>query len=403
MTAREQKKWLLDEIAKAIKTAPVEHDEPAGLKEWNKRYYSLARLAKNKRTRLPIHRQILKWLYRESVQSSKNYMPMFQSVVFDVPDGPTYRIINSKKALTAFRKKVEKYPTTPAKHYVPERQPFMTNPTSIPKVPSRRPTGDYAKHLVVHAAMDAKTALTARREVLSQVHCEDGEMTATDGRRLSVVLDTGVSEATIHHVHKWNKDLMLVETEIGEYPSYWQAVPGYKCGQLPNIPEHWDCAETDTAKLHRACSQVLGAIGTKEDTEIATVTLFKMPDGSIALGGKTEVDVAGKKEIVRAEPSLLEQGEAITVLNAEYVRDAIGFLMKMGNSRVLVYWEPCEKVRMPIVAMGDREYSVIMPYRGNPYEPVERVPSGLREGEGLCAGDAGGQEKMLTSILPRKD
>jgi len=338
-----QKAALIAQVSEALKRAPEQHDtEPEGYKEWHARFWRVQQLltrcsypgkacglVEGLRVRLIARRTRVRALLLSEYYrlESANY-DLWPLVVFAVPDGgPVYRIINSRAPLAAFRKALKAYPVS-----APEDNDRVSipDPTRVPKAPAKRPTGDALVKLLAHAFSDDP----AREDLHSCLRREPGELAASDGHRLSVLLD-------------------VENDRTDSATNYRLVVPGYKANALPSTypgDPSKDYGPLDATDLYEKCVLAEKAIVTTYDKEPLYAHLYAMPDRTIEVGGEGY------------ESGYTGDGADIAAVRVEYLREALGFLLRAGNPRVTLRAAPSD-AWAPVLLLGEKEYCLIMPAR----------------------------------------
>ena len=364
MLLKEQKAELLRQVDAAIKAAPDYHDvAPEGYGEWSARFNHVWGLltrctrpgkACNKveglSDRLIVKRTRLRALLRAEYYRLEYAMyDLWPLCTFSVDGGLTYRVFNSKSALGVFKKGLGDYPVSvPA---ATDNRLSIPAPTRAPSVPSKRPESAALIKLLDHALSKDKT----RPELGVVLRLVAGEVGATDGRRVSVVC--GVDSEPI-------KDAR----------NYSGPIPGYKAGELPHaIPGDGfiEIDIDDAAGLWGKCQQALKCLGEKSSVSVV-LTVFQMKDGRVEIGGTGLIPPGGgeqDKDYGYYESAMVCHGTPIVTLQAGYLQDALGFLLRAGNA--------CVKMRYDgnflLMLLGKHEYSVIAKH-SETYVPGWRGP-----------------------------
>jgi hypothetical protein len=337
-----QKAALIAQVSEALKRAPEEMpEETEEQKRLTKRLWRVRNAYAKCDKRFPTARAARKRRLYEWIQLVLDaHFDLWPLVVFAVPDGgPVYRIINSRAPLAAFLKALKAYPVS-----TPEDNDRVSipDPTRVPKAPAKRPTGDALVKLLAHAFSKDP----AREELHSCLRREPGELAACDGHRLAVLLD-------------------VENDRTDSATDYRLVVPGYKANALPSTYPGDPCKDygpLDATDLYEKCVLVEKAIVTTYD-EPLYAHLYAMPDRTVEIGGEGY------------ESGYTGDGADIAAVRVEYLREALGFLLRAGNPRVTLRAAPSD-AWAPVLLLGEKEYCLIMPARPGtvPQAPLRKKP-----------------------------
>ena len=381
ITPSQQKKYLAAEVDKAIEQAP---DDPVESGRWTADHEAqlsqaeaeadTARKAFTERVPGATEMAWVQAANRRQDLKNQRILNQHNTVTIEVPGDGTFEVVNSKAALREFKTRIKRFPISNSN----EATRTSPKPSGVVKVSSVRPS----KQADVEAALDPMKSADDTREILMQSHVDakSRTMVATDGRRLAAILDVPFPAST-HQIHETvtdkNGTTRTGKMVPGTFPNYEQIIPGYRRGKVPKpdfTGEHAGRAEVDTEELSRKLDQAIAV--TKEmpmgkrdlGNNNPTVALYQMPDGSIAVSA-THPDTGGY------ESAEVARGKFATTVSAEYLRDAMTFLRKMGNQKARIEWQ--DKLS-PIVISGKSEYQILMPMNteasGAKLRSVETLP-----------------------------
>jgi hypothetical protein len=395
---KEQKKFLLAEIDKAIETAPdeiFEKQNSDAIKDLDNRKKSLEterdelhgklsrynqdseqteaspfpRVEQARQERLAEYApNVAAWrkryaeIVKESLALDIERRNILGTVTIEVPDDGTFEIINSKDALKKFRDQAKKFPTS-ATASTSAKQPQQ--PSAIIKVSKSRPTD----RSDMEDAVGIAKSTDPTRAMINNIHV-DGKnkvMVGTDGRRMAVAMNAPFP-TTKHMVEETKSEKNAATGKMeevktgkmveGQFPNYNQVIPGGREGKMPDV-SNMQTATVNTEDIARKVNQAVAAskaigqghfdVGNKEPS----VSLYLMPDGSLELA-TTEPEAGGY------ESGPVSKGTLIGNFNAEFLKDGMTFLRKMGNGEGKIAWSDA---RAPVVIMGKNEFYVLMPMR----------------------------------------
>ena len=309
ISGKEQKKYLLAEIDKAIETAPegeVEARDVPSKWEIESGNYDASRPAKNKA------------IFERNKEK-------YGMVTIEVPGDGTFELLNNKSALSDFRERAKSFPTTPSKAESFGMHP--KKPSAIVAVAKERPKNvdDLKKIVQTFASRDPT------REVINETHLDSKthSLIGTDGRRLFIVKD--VQGATTKHA-------------AGEFPNWKEPIPDYK-----RDPDFQKVSIKDTEKLIRQLRQA-----EQVAPEMAPfVALYLDKKGDIQLRSMQE-------ESGSYQSGDLKDVQGLTYLNPTFLDEGLTAMRKLGNAGVTLYVKN-DGSRVPIVIEGNSALYVQMP------------------------------------------
>ena len=327
VTPKEQKKYFIAEIDKAIEGASAEVPSSPDIGK----------------------RDSETEIRRKSAKTLDENKAKFGTVTIEVPGDGTFTVLNSKVSLQNLKGRVSAMFPAKAPAATAPSMP-STKPSAIAKLEKRpgaavKPEWDaLTQPFVVNISpaqirKDDKLAARAAKLGKPNYNGANGEVAATDSHRLVVAF--GVKTGT---------------KPIDGYPNYAQIVPGYRRGKLPEIQSNQrEATIADTEKIIRQIRQA--GLATQDKRAEASIGLYLMPDGTVAV---TSVDAQGKHgDGYVSQP--VESGELIGVFNAGFLDEAFTFLRKTGNASATLRW--LDEVS-PAILLGAKEYVVQMPNRG---------------------------------------
>lgn len=260
-----------------------------------------------------------------------------EKVMIEVPGDGTFELQNHRAALEAFSKRAKKFPTTAPKSG--KSSQGRTEPANpAPLGPAKTPA-DAAKAVAVAASTDE------RRYVLQVVYSDGTQMVATDGRRLIRAKTKGAG--TPEAPKFYNPDGTSHPIKKGEefnYPNFNQVIP----------PETTVVGkDLDTARLFTVLRQAQEAATDKGAVERA-VNVWRNPDGS--LGFSLDSSEGAYRHNVQ------DAAQFITAISVDYLLDAVNTARRFGDEKVRFEVSP-NVSGGPAVIRSDNVESVIMPVR----------------------------------------
>ena len=284
-------------------------------------------------------------------RAERQYLP---HVTIEVPGDGTFHIIQSKDALEKFREMAQRFPTS-------------AGTKSGPKIASGKPTipGPVDKftteNVTVAAASHVSTDVASRR-IITHIY-SDGEVTvATDGRRL-VQFEKGIGGTKENPKLFTSKGQPLTKKqmeEVGNFPNYKHVIPG-------DANLFLALKDIDTARLFTIIMQAKP--GTSD--RVVGVMLYRNADGSFG--------VSSGSEGVDYEHNVQPDAKLIGSFSPDYLIDALNAARRIGNEKVDVYVSlpgyENDSTITPVVIKSKGMKVVIMPIR---VEESGRQWSGLK-------------------------
>ncbi len=325
LAAKAQKKFLLEEIDKALAEAPDVEVTP----------YPVQGNETSER------RDELKKQYAAALAADKARVG---TVTIEVPGDGAFEILNTRKALQAFKAKAAKFPTTVPKKAEPGK--VRETPTAAPVVGKMEP-GAALKAARMVVSEDTE------REVINHVWSDGQQSVATDGARMMIVQagngGTAKAPVLVREDGKTepakNRGKDAKGNKKGDFPDWRAVVPKESIERGNGL---------DTGRLWTVLKQALAVwIGHKETQH--SVTLVRNKDGSIGL--MTSAPEAGYY-VHNVQPGW----QSIVAVNGEYLADGLAAARMVGNEKVAISWTD---EMAPVVIDGKGFKYVVMPMRLN--------------------------------------
>ena len=270
-------------------------------------------------------------------------------VTIEVPGDGVFSIVNTKDAIRDFKERAAKFPTTAARAKAPGSP--KVNPSSVPAL------GEPTKENVLKAASLAVSTDTSRA-VINTVWSDGKQTVATDGRRMHI-FDKGVGGTEKQPVLLDAKGKPSVVDQT--YPNWKQVQP--KEADLTKI-----FSGQDAAKLWTVLKQA-DAILDKEAGISKSVKLWWNPDRTLGISSSS-ADVGAYEHNVQPNAKL------VTALKPEFLMDALDAARKTGSEKVDVLWVD---ELSPVVIRGDHVEAIIMPMRLVGVGPRQFAPEMLNK------------------------
>lgn len=251
-------------------------------------------------------------------------MSQLPKVTIAVPGDGTFDVINTKSAIKEFKARASKFPTTtPKSDEVKTTAP--PDPTAIPPVKKAKGPTELAKAIAPFMSADTT------RYVLNFVYSDGEHMVATDGRRLIVhnVDAGGTPSDPIYFNEKGAKVSME-----GQYPNWKQIVPSMS----DLIPVGLDL---DTGRMFQTLAQSkallkkIGAGMSEPDSETkstSAVKLYLNPDKSIGLQASSP-DRGEYVHNVKPDAMLL------SAFNPDFLIDSMRAIRALGHDKFTMHMQ----------------------------------------------------------------
>lgn len=322
-SGREQKKYVLEEVDKAIADAPEgEAEQPS------KEHYELPKPDEKPDPSLMVGKYVNR--HREIYNRNK---AKFGTVVIDVPGDGTFEILNNKASLAEFKERAKRFPTSAV------RSTEAKGPRSNPSKPA--PVGKGAPK-ERNQALEAFVSTDDTRPVLHNFFSDGSHVVATDGAHMLIVESTafpGTPEAKKAYTPD-GKPAVL--GELQQIPSYKQVVPTKESRTLA-------FKGYDTDRLFTVLRQAAEVV----DDKNTSVTFYKNKDGSLGM-------TAGGPESSYSH-NVGDGAETLFAVNPQYIIDALNAARRLGQTKVDIYTggDPIS----PIMVNAKGMETVTMPMR----------------------------------------
>jgi len=372
LTPQKQKKYLLAEIDAAIENAPKEPMPPSA--EYTKYMLETAdergTLTQRAAELFNEHEKAQPGEARDKIAQERidvshqlkrltdEARRLEGRVTIEVPDDGTFEILNTKEALRTFAKQARKFPVTKSKSGMEQlrSQHIPGKPRPAAALAKKRPEGRIPLERVLKSIPPTKDDA---RVALHDTHLngDTGELVATDGRRMAVVLGVP-GKTTVHTQDEYKEDEHGVSRPTGKkipitYPNYTQVVPHYMKGETPPLSEFENTATINTEDFSHKLLQAQVPVRQDSRTPIFA-PIYLMPDGQLEIA-------TYDTELGSYESAEVRDGERIGELNVDLLLDGLAILRRLGNETATVGWNgPLS----PFVFIGKREYYVLMPSQG---------------------------------------
>lgn len=305
--AKEQKKWLLTEIDKAIEEAPEAGDKAS------------------------------------------------EKITFEVPGDGVFTVFNEKTYLKSFKERISKsFPSTDATQASTPSitVPRGTNASKVLPRPAFEGNDKGAVKILEPFKSEGENRFSLERTFYNPIA---GEIVATDGRVLAVIQTskTAVKEGT---------DIFNVDGKL-QYPNYTQVVmsvdDNLKPGALPNPKDRPSVVVKDTEALSRKLIQAnaINAGGTDKKSTPRSF-LFVSKDGRVEIEAETQSpNLFG---VFDEYKSTKGDETEIGMFNPKQLLDAVSFLRTLGNESITIHYKD---EKSPLLLKGAKEYVIVMPLK----------------------------------------
>jgi hypothetical protein len=308
--AKGQKKFLLAEVAAAVKAAPKRADMT---KEQKDTINDLeAQAARNWDSLSKEQREAYAG---EHAATKADAERLIGYVTIEVPGDGTFTILNEKEALYRFQKKADKFPTTQARDDLPAK-PTAQAPTAVPALKKAKTTAD-----VVAAMFPMVSTDTTRGEGLQKVKGEGAYLWATNGRfavRVEHENGGGKGQEAIVYDEKGNAQPW---PEGEQNPTMEAIIPDDKAFTPYTL---------DTARWFSLMSQaraVIKDLPGETGTASKAVSLYRNPDGSL---GSFASDVNRGDYAHNIQP----EAQILAAYNPDYFQTILRVARNLGNEQI---------------------------------------------------------------------
>lgn len=277
-------------------------------------------------------------LLREAI-SKANY-ELSPKVTIEVPGDGVFSILNTKTALAEFKDRAASFPTSAP------RQPKPSTPR--PTASSPAALGELNKESAVRAA-GLYVSDDPGRLVIGNIWSDGKQTVATDGRRL-IVIRKGIGGT---------EKKPLIQTPEGKKWTEKQAFPNWR--QV--IPEKSTeiFKDLDAARLFTILRQAKEATSERSKS----IKICRNPDGSIGVS-------ANAPDVAEYNHNIKEGARVVTAVNPDYMIDAVNAARILGDekvsisatfeSRPSVHKNPVTGLS-PIIIRSKNADTVLMPMR----------------------------------------
>jgi len=263
--AKGQKKYLLAEVAAAVKAAPKRADMTKEQKDTINDLETQAARSWDSLTKE--QREAYKGEHAATKAIAER---LIGYVTIEVPGDGTFTILNEKEALYRFQKKADKFPVSQAKDDLPAK-PTAQAPTAVPALKKAKTTAD------VVAAMFPMVATDATRPALQKVKGDGTYLWASNGRVMVRVEQENGGE---------KGEEAVIYDEKGTAQPWPAEIKGYDGSQVIPDDKAFPSYTIDTARWFSLMSQaraVIKDLPGEDESRFKSVSLYRNPDGSLGL------------------------------------------------------------------------------------------------------------------------
>jgi len=263
--------------------------------------------------------------------------PLIPKIEIEVPGDGTFRIVNTKSAITDFREKAKKkFPTSTPKAADPKQA--STSPTAITAIGTPKELGDFQKIAAIATTKDET------RYALKAVHNDGENIVATDGRRALVITHKtiGSKEKPINLDPKTLKPLKDKDGDAVRFPNWRQVMPTDFKEEIP----------IDTAVVQKIVIQAA------EMTSDGQMSVYLWRDASGNLGFISQSADIGMYAGGELDP---DSATLLVALNNEFFNDGLTAMRRLGFDKVMMQYT--DAMSAVVLVAPDVKY-VLMPMRG---------------------------------------
>lgn len=263
-------------------------------------------------------------------------------VTISVPDDGTFSILNNKEALKAFQEKASKFPTAAPRGQKPSHaRDSATKPVAIGKLDKENTL----------RATELYKSTDPERKAIQYAFGFGDVVTATDGRRMIVVpIKLGGTPKNPTLLNDSGSPVKNPDPENIKIPDYQAVMPSYQAFLFSGV---------DTERLAVALVQAISAKPTKGESGgdvIHPVILHRNPDGSFGISLSINENAYGGYR-----HNIQEGSKKVAALNPDYLLDAVNAARILGDSHVDIGTGGTETWRDPIIIRGSNSTHVVMP------------------------------------------
>lgn len=268
-------------------------------------------------------------LLRQAISDANR--ALVPKIVIEVPGDGVFTVPNTKAALTNFRERAESFPTTTPK------VAKISTPRGKPTSPS--PLGELSSDATKKAAA-LVVSDDPRRYVLSHMWSDGTQTVATDGRRL-ILIKKGIGGTE-------KKPLLITpggKKSDEKFPNWTQVIP--EDASLKVLSK-----DADAARLFTIVRQAQEATSEKSNS----VTIWKNPDGSLGISSHSPGITSYVHNVGPA-------ATAVVSVNPVYFLDALNAARIVGDEKVTIKVASEDTELHPIVVESAGAKSIVMPMR----------------------------------------
>jgi site-specific DNA-cytosine methylase/hypoxanthine-guanine phosphoribosyltransferase len=315
VAAKGQKKYLLTEVAAAVKAAPRRSEMPEDVRDALNEIDEITAKFANQERR-PLTADESAELSSQVKKLSAKVREAVGTITIEVPGDGTFTILNEKGALALFQKRADKFPTTQSKDDMPAK-PTAQSPTAVPAIKKPKTTAD------VVAAIYPMVSTDTTRDNLTTVKGDGTNLWATNGRILVRVEQEnggGKGADNVSYDEKGNAQPWPVEK--GNYNGE-AIIPEDR-----KVPVH----TIDTGRWFSIMSQARAVIKVlpsdkSESTYTKAVSIYRNPDGSL---GVFVSDVERGDYVHNIQPN----AKFLASYDPEYVQTILRVARNLGNEQI---------------------------------------------------------------------
>jgi SAM-dependent methyltransferase len=307
--AKGQKKFLLAEVAAAVKAAPKRADMTQEQKD------AITNLEDKFRNWDSLNEEERKTYASELAAAKADAERLIGYVTIEVPGDGTFTILNEKEALYRFQKKADKFPVSQAKDDLPAK-PTAQAPTAVPALKKAKTTAD-----VVAAVFPMVSTDTTRGEGLQKVKGEGAYLWATNGRfavRVEHENGGGKGQEAIVYDEKGNAQPW---PEGEQNPTMEAIIPDDKAFTPYTL---------DTARWFSLMSQaraIIKELPNESSTASKAVSLYRNPDGSLGLFA-SDINRGDYAHNIQPEAKIL------AAYSPDYFQTVLRVARNLGNEQI---------------------------------------------------------------------
>ena len=359
--AKGQKKFLLAEVAAAVKAAPRRSEMTQEQKDTINLLESLPTALEKASTKPEGDR------LRLSLDAAKaDAERLIGYVTIEVPGDGTFTILNEKGALAQFQKRADKFPVSQSRDDLPAK-PTAQAPTAVPALKKPKTTAD-----VVQAMFPMVSTDTTRVTVLQKVKGDGTYLWASDGRvMVRVEQENGGGKGAENVIYDEKGNAQPVPADERN-PSMEAVIPNDKA-----FPSY----TLDTARWFSLMSQaraVIKDLPGDGDSGLKSVSLYRNPDGSLGVFA-SDVNRGDYAHNIQPEAQIL------AAYSPDYFQTILRVARNLGNEQIELRIQDDVS---PATLRAGKALFVLMPMRVNgapaystarPAPPVTAEPSPAKQ------------------------